>query len=307
MFCKNCGTESAGTKKFCTNCGTPFSVTQSSETTLPQKPVRPPMPKEPWTTGRIIKTVIAVVFVGGLVLLKFGWGAINSIDSTAVDKNNSAQESYQSGGDADQAISQLQQASQDAVTNSTKLTTKTNLAYVYSSEGKDDLALSTFKEALALAPEGSFDYYLISGEIALLEAKPNAALIAYNKAYEKGPSEFQINNALNLFYLDIASERPQYENYPKALTYALKAHEIQPSEITKQNLAIAYYFNENYKQSISLLSSTSNIASQPYIAYWLGLSYARDEQPINAKRYLQIAINGGVEVPQEVIDYINNN
>lgn len=306
MFCKNCGTKSDSTKKFCTNCGTAFSTTHDNQTNTQTPPKRAPMPKEAWTKGRVIKTVLTVVFVGGLILLKFGWSAINSIDSTAVDKNNSAQESYQSGGNADQAIDQLKQASQDAVTNSTKLTTKTNLAYVYSSEGKDDLALSTFKEALALASDGSFDYYLISGEIALLEGKPNAALIAYNKAYEKGPSEFQINNALNLFYLDIASERPQYENYPKALTYALKAHEIQPSEITKQNLAIAYYFNENYKQTISLLSS-SNLTSAPYLAYWLGLAYAGDQQPVNAKRYLQMAINGGVDVPQEVIDYIKNN
>ena len=307
MFCKNCGTESAGTKKFCTNCGASFSVSQSSETTLPPKPVRPPMPKEPWTTGRIIKTVIAVVFVGGLILLKFGWGAINSIDSTAVDKNNSAQTAYESGGDPNQAINQLQQASQDAVTNSTKLTTKTNLAYIYSSEGKTELALSAFKEALTFTSEGSLDYYLISGEIALLEAKPNAALIAYNKAYEKDPNDSQVNNALNLFYLDIADERPQYSNVAKALTYAIRANQIQPSEGTKQNLGIAYHLNENYKQAISLLSSVTNVAGQPYVAFWLGLAYAGDEQPVNAKRYLQIAINGGVDVPQEVIDYMRNN
>lgn len=306
MFCKNCGTESAETKKFCTNCGTAFSVAQNAETTT-SRPVRPPMPKERWTTGRIIKTIAGVVFVSGLILLKFGWGAINSIDNTAVEKNNSAQESYQSGGDPNQAINQLQQASRDAVTNSTKLTTKVNLAYVYSSEGKNDLALATFKEALPLASEGGIYYYLISGEIALLEGKPNAALIAYNKAYEKDQNDFQVNNALNLFYLDIADERPQYSNYPKALTYALKANEVQPSDITKQNLAIAYHLNENYKQAISWMSSISNVDGQPYVAYWLGLSYAGDRQVANAKYYLRIAINGGVEVPQEVRDYINNN
>lgn len=306
MFCKNCGTESLETKKFCTNCGNAFSAVQNSKTISP-RPVRPPMPKERWTKGQIIKTVLGVVFVGGLIFLKFGLGAINSIDSTAVDKNNAAQESYQAGGDPNQAISQLQQASQNAVTNSTKMTTKVNLAYVYSSEGKNDLALATFKEALPLASEGILDYYLISGEIALLEGKPNAALIAYNKGYEKDPNDFQINNALNLFYLDIADERPQYSNVSKALTYAIKANQVQPSDITKQNLAIAYHLNENYKQSISLLSSIPNISSQPYLAYWLGLSYAGDEQPINAKRYLQIAINGGVDVPQEIIDYMHNN
>jgi len=283
-----------------------LSVSENSES-VSSRPVRPPMPKEPWTKGKIIKTIIAVVFVGGLIILKFGFGAINSIDSTAVDKNNAAQEAYQSGGDPNQAINQLQQASQDAITNSTKMITKINLAYVYSSEGKNELALATFKEALPLASEGSLDYYLISGEIALLEGKPNAALIAYNKAYEKNPNDFQINNALNLFYLDIADERPQYSDVAKALGYAIKANQIQLSDITKQNLAIAYHLNENYKQSIALLSSISNVASQPYLAYWLGLSYAGDNQPTNAKYYLRIAINGGVDVPQEVYDYINNN
>ncbi len=186
MFCKNCGTKSDGTKKFCTNCGTAFPVAAATATAAPRPAaVRPPMPKEKWTTGRIIKTVLVVVFVGGLILLKFGLGAINSVDNTAIDKNNAAQESWQAGGDPNQAISQLQQASQDAVTNSTKMTTKVNLAYVYSSEGQYDLALSTFKEALAFASADTLDHYLISGEIALLEGKPNAALIAYNKAYTK--------------------------------------------------------------------------------------------------------------------------
>ncbi len=305
MFCKNCGTKSDGTKKFCTNCGTALAVAAATGAEAAPRAVRPPMPKEKWTTGRIIKTILAAVFFGGLILLKFGWGAINSIDNTAVDKNNAAQESWQSGGDPNQAISQLQQASQDAVTNSTKMTTKVNLAYVYSSEGQTDLALATFKEALPLASTGSIDYYLISGEIALLEGKPNAALIAYNKGYAKDPNNFQINNALNLFYLDIADERPQYSDVAKALTYALKADQVQPSDITKQNLGIAYHLNEKYKLAISTLSPLNNIAGQPYLAYWLGLAYVGDEQPTNAKYYLRIAINGGVPVPQEVKDYVN--
>jgi tetratricopeptide (TPR) repeat protein len=303
MYCKKCGTKSNGTQKFCTSCGNELSNSTTADTATP-RPVRK-MPKEKWTTSRVIKTIVAVVFVGGLILLKFGLGAINSIDSTAVNKNNSAQESWQAGGDPNQAISQLKQASQDAVTNSTKMTTKVNLAYVYSSEGQDDLALATFKEALPLASVDSVDYYLISGEIALLEGKPNAALIAYNKGYAKDPNNFQINNALNLFYLDIADERQQYSDVAKALTYALKADQVQPSDITKQNLGIAYHLNEKYKLAISTLSSIKNITGQPYLAYWLGLAYAGDKQPTNAKYYLKIAINGGVPVPQNVKDYVN--
>ena len=300
MFCKNCGNKSEVDKKFCTNCGNPFSAQTFEKENIQDQPIISHV--SIWQKINTSKIVIVLVVLGII-----GYNIYSSRDETAVDKNNSAQTAYESGGDPNLAISQLQQASQDAVTNSTKMATKVNLAYVYSSEGKEDLALSTFKEALVLASVGSVDYYLISGEIALLEGKPNAALVAYNKAYEKDPNDFQVNNALNLFYLDLADERPQYSNYPKALTYALKANEVQTSDITKQNLAIAYHLNENYKQAISVLSSVTNVAGQPYVAYWLGLSYAGDEQPVNAKRYLQIAINGGVEVPQEVLDYMENN
>ena len=300
MYCKNCGNKSEVDKKFCTNCGNPFSAQTFEKENIQDQPIISHV--SIWQKINTSKIVMVLIVLGII-----GYNVYSSRDETAVNKNNSAQTAYESGGDPNLAISQLQQASQDAVTNSTKMATKVNLAYVYSSEGKEDLALSTFKEALVLASVGSVDYYLISGEIALLEGKPNAALVAYNKAYEKDPNDFQVNNALNLFYLDLADERPQYSNYPKALTYALKANEVQTSDITKQNLAIAYHLNENYKQAISLMSSVTNIAGQPYVAYWLGLSYAGDEQPVNAKRYLQIAINGGVEVPQEVLDYMENN
>jgi len=304
MFCKNCGTKSDGTKKFCTNCGEAFPTATTAATAAPRA-TRPPMPKEKWTAGRIIKTVIAVVFVGGLIFLKFGLSAINSIDNTAVETNNKALDAYNSGN-SDQAITQFQQASQDAVTNTNKINSLKNLAYVYSTEGKDDLALSTFKEALALASADSVDYFLISGEIAELENKPNAALIAYNKAYAKDPADFQVNNSLSLFYLDLYDVHPQYSDYVKALSYAQKANQTQNDNISKKNLALAYYFNENYTQTISLLRSL-DISKEPTYAYYLGLAYAQTDDNVNAKFYLRQAVAGGMKVSQEVQDYINNN
>ena len=304
MYCKKCGTKSNGKQKFCTSCGNEFSVFNATKNISAPAPVRK-MPKEKWSIPRSIKTAVAFVFVGGLILLKFGFGAFNSIDNIAVNKNNSAQESWQAGGDPNQAINQLKQASQDALTNTTKMTTIVNLAYVYASEGQDDLALANFKEALLLAPVDSVDYYLISGEIALLEGKPNAALISYNKGYVKDPNNFQINSALNLFYLDMADERQQYSDVVKALEYAIKADEIQSSSITKQNLGITYILNKKYGLAISALSSIKNITSRPNLAYWLGIAYAGDKQTTNAKYYLKIAINGGVPVPQNVKDYVN--
>jgi tetratricopeptide (TPR) repeat protein len=150
------------------------------------------------------------------------------------------------------------------------------------------------------------DYYLISGEIAELENKPNSALIAYNKAYEKDPEDGQVNNSLALFYLDLYDAHPQYTDYPKALTFALKANQLQSDNISKKNLALAYYFNENYVQTISLLRSV-DISKEPDYAYYLGLAYAVTKDTINAKIYLRQAIAGGMKVPQNVYDYINEN
>lgn len=305
MFCKTCGTEVNDTKKFCTNCGTPIPATQAIPEPIPAKEVvRPPVPKEPWTAGRIIKTVLIVLIVAAIFGSKIIFSAINSVDSGAIDKNNSALTAYDTGNNED-AISQFQQASQDAVSNSTKINTLKNLAYVYSSEGQDDLALSTFQQALALADADSVDYYLISGEIAELQDKPNATLLAYNKAYAKDPEDYQVNNSLALFHIDIYDAHPQYVDYAKALVYAQKANQLGTSNVSKKNLALAYYFNENYSQTISLLRSV-DISKEPSYAYYLGLAYAQTDDTVNAKLYLKQAVVGGMKVPQEVYDYIDS-
>jgi len=293
MFCKNCGKKSEGDKNFCTNCGASFSKSTENSEPIFSKSSPPKSKGSP--TGKIVGIIVILVVVGLGI-----WG---SMDDEAIEKNNQAISNFDSGN-SEQAIRQFQQASQEATGSDTKLNTLKNLGYVYSSEGQYDQALQSFREALTYANEGSFDHYLVSGEIALLEGKPNAAQISYDKAYELSPSDFQINNALNLFYLDLESVAPYYVNYPKALTHAQKAFDVSTSDvknIATQNLAIAHFFNENYDRTISLLSSQG---SDPYIAYWLGWSYAIKEDEANARFYFQRAIDGGVEVEQEVYDYL---
>lgn len=293
MFCKKCGKKSEGDQKFCTSCGAPFSTSAEKGEPIFSQSSPPKLKGSP--VGKIIGIIVILAIVGLGI-----WG---SMDDGAIEKNNQAISNFDSG-DSEQAIRQFQQASQEATGSDTKLNTLKNLGYVYSSEGQYTQALQSFKEALTYASAGSFDHYLVSGEIALLEGKPNAAQISYNKAYELSPSDFQINNALNLFYLDLESVAPNYVNYPKALTHAQKAFDVSTSDvknIATQNLAIAHFFNENYDRTISLLSSQS---SDPYIAYWLGWSYAIKEDETNARFYFQRAIDGGVEVEQEVYDYL---
>lgn len=236
-----------------------------------------------------------------LLSAKLIFGAINAIEGDAVETNNNALSAYDSGNSSD-AISQFRQAADSAVTNANKANSLINLAYVYSSEGQDAQAIATFKEAVAYTDSDSYSHHLVMGEIALLEGRSSDALTSYQKAYSLSPNEFQTNNALALFYLDLNSRHPSYEDYPKALTYALRADELSELESTKQNLAVAYYFNEQYQTAISILTSLS-IDKDSYTAYWIGLSYINLGNESSAKFYLKKAIANGVEVPQEIKDY----
>ncbi len=301
MFCKNCGEKLNDNQKFCTSCGAKFSNIDKEEKEVPgTQPFKSIIKnKSSWSIGRIITILV--------VLAMIVIGVYNSLDEDTIAKNNEGLSSFDSG-DSQVAINQFQQASQSAVSNENKINTLKNLAYVYAAEGQNEQALSTFKEALNLTKVNSFDYYLISGEIALLEYKPNSAILSFNKAYELNPTDFQINNTLALFYIDLEEIAPQYVDYPKALAYAKKAYEYdsEKSEVSKQNLAIAYYFNDNFDQAISLMSTT-NLTQHPYAALWLGMSYLAKEDEINARINFQKAIKGGAEVPQEITDYLNSN
>jgi len=296
MYCKNCGKESVGSEKFCTSCGTQFSQASESATSHSSSPVSF-APKKFFEMGKVIPAIVVIAFIG--------WGIYASLDDDSITRNNDALSSFESG-DSQTAINQLQQASNDAVTSDTKLNTLKNLGYVHSSEGQYEQALQSFREALTYANEGSFDYFLVSGEIALLEGKPNAAQISYNKAYELRPSDFQINNALNLFYLDLSEVAPYYSDYGKALQYAQKAYDVSDDLVkntARQNLGIAHFFNENYDQAISYFSYT-DLTKEPYMAYWLGWAYAAKGDAVNARLYFQKALNAGIELEPEAYDYL---
>jgi len=297
MFCTHCGTQSEQESKFCTHCGKALSRDTNTDdaTSVDHQPAMPAK-KSRFNTGNI---------VGALVILAvLGIGAYNSRDEEAIDTNNEALSSFDAG-DSETAIRQFEEALESAHTNDTKINTLKNLAYVYSAEGQYDLALNTFEEVLTYAKEESFDYYLIAGEIAELEGKPNAAHLNYNKAYQMNPNDAQINTSLALFYLDVEDIFPNYIDYPKALSYAQRAYDLDPdkTETSKQNLAIAHFFNENFDQTIVLMSS-SNLDQHPYVSYWLGLAYALSGDDMNGQFYLQKAVDASIEMEQEVYDYL---
>jgi len=299
MYCHKCGKQNNKESKFCKHCGSGIDgIDEKKELEQAELPAsHKTEEKKSSIWGKVITAIVILFILGG--------GIYGSVDKEPIATNNEALTNFDSG-DSSTAIQKLLQAANEATTDEIKVAALKNLGYVYSTEGQTVQALGAFNEALPLTTQDTFDYYLISGEVALLNENDNDALTNYNNAYRLNPEDFQINNALALFHLDLEGVAPKYVDYSKALLYAKKANELSPSEISKQNLAIAYYYNENYSETITLLS-TSNFTQHPYAAYWLGLAYLGNKDDANAKTYLQMALDNGAEVPQEVRDYLNSN
>lgn len=301
MYCHKCGKQNNTGSKFCKHCGVKFDgFDEKKELENVEHSTASPHTEKKKSSiwGKVITAVIILLILGG--------GIYGSVDKEPIATNNEALTNYDAG-DSRSAIEKFRQAADEATTDEIKAGALINLGYVYSSEGEYAQALSAFKEAIPYTTQDSFEYYLATGEIALLDGNANEALNNYNSAYRLNPDDYQINNALALFHMDLEETAPRYADYNKALLYAKKAYEVNSgAEVAKQNLAIANYFNENYSETISLLSS-SNFNQHPYAAYWLGLAYLSIEDEMNARTYLQMAIDNGAEVPQEITDYLNSN
>jgi len=300
MYCEYCGKKSDGTSKFCTSCGKPLSNKE-----VPKEEPITYKPKKQRRGPSIPATIGIVVIVGAVV-----WGTYSSSkNDTAIQTANTALTTANSN-DTSEATSQVIQQYKDAYNNATddatKLTILTNLALTYDSSGDSVNALSTYKQALGYAPQGSSDYYLILGEIAQLKIDPATAKSDLEQAYKLNPNDYQINNELALFYFDSDNSWTSYDDLPKALQYMKVAYGLEKNDATAENLAMIYYYNKDYQQTINLLLPL-NLTNHPIAALYLGYAYEQENDSTNAKYYFQKAISLGDQVSQDVNDYINSN
>mgnify|MGYP001612378728 CR=1 FL=1 len=126
----------------------------------------------------------------------------------------------------------------------------------------------------------------------------------FNKAVLIEPESGQINNTIWLFYLDLEDTHSEFVDYPRALLYEKKAATLSELHVVQNSLAMAYYFNNEFDETISILK-VRNFINEPEWALWLGLAYLGKEDEMNARYYLGMALDNGADVPQEVKDYLN--
>ena len=148
MFCPSCGTKLEEGIRFCENCGKSISGTSAVDDT-PKTVVAPSFPKKK-SSITPSRAIWALVILGII-----GYSIYNSQDQNAITANNQALNSYESGNNQ-QAINQLNSASQQAVTNDTKINVLKNLAYAYEVNGQNSEALTSFQQALNTCPTGVF-------------------------------------------------------------------------------------------------------------------------------------------------------
>lgn len=301
MYCTKCGKNISDNAKFCNFCGAGNSAQEMTED-KPAKEYKKYNKKKrfffSWLTDNLGRIIIAVIIISVII-----GGIYDVLNEEAIDKNNLAIDSFDKSGNYGTAKKSLELAVEDSYGDDMKINTLKNLAYVESTEGKEAEAIVNFKKALGYTEDQSFDYYLITGEIAFLEKKYNVALYNFEKALQINPNDFQINNSLGIYYLDMEDEG--HTNYTKALTYFKKAQTNNDSEILKENMAINYFFLEQYDIALNLFLQL-NYQSKEYLSYWIGLTYLAKEDLINGRVYLQKAVDSGMEVEQEITDFLNS-
>lgn len=269
-------------------------------------PLQPAAPEEmKQTQGKNLRMILGVCAAFLIILLNFFVNTTgDKPHESALDANQVGIEALQRG-DEQAAIQAFREAADKAMSKEHKINALKNLAYAYEAEDLLTEAHAAYTEALALADTDSFDEHLIFAERAMLDGDMDAAFASYMKAYEKNPKDFQINNSLALFYLNLSEDAPQYEDYPKALVHAKKAYDFDEEKLmsTKENLAIAYFFNDQYQEAITLLGDL-NFSQRPYAAFWLGVSYLGIDNDEEGRRYLQLASDYGVALPENLQEYL---
>jgi uncharacterized membrane protein YhaH (DUF805 family) len=166
-----------------------------------------------------------------------------------------------------------------------------------------DNAIITFKKAIDLVEKDSFDFHLINGELSTLEGDLINALYNFEIAYALNPNDYYINSSLGWFYLNSANS--QYVDYNKAVNYLEYAYKLSPSVTSKESLAVAYYFSDQFFKSRDLFLELDNLISDPYIDFSIGLCYLNMDNLPLAQKYIKNAYLDGYEMEDIYIEFIN--
>lgn len=298
MNCTNCGKQIEKNQSTCINCGNPVLKTpgtpqQNQTQNIPTTNTKEGKPKNKIRT--IIRIIVLIIFVIALI------EAFR--DQNALQKNDDGLDSYETGN-SELAIEQLSAAAQNATDDESKVQILTNLAYVYYEQGNTEMAQKSYIQARDLSVPDSLKHHMLTAEIAMLDGEFAKAYEHLQKAYQKNPKDFQVNNSLALFLTEDGGE--EFYNPPKALEHAKTAYEYDPrkSPISKNNLGIAYFYNNNLDQALKNFLEAAE-EGYPGAHYWAAWTYVEKNEEENARASFQKAIESGEQFVDLIYDFVD--
>jgi tetratricopeptide (TPR) repeat protein len=133
------------------------------------------------------------------------------------------------------------------ISKDTRGTIYRNIALTYNQLDKKDSAIHFSTLAAKCYRKNSYDYLVNAADVDLLRRKTAPALTKLLRAVDIDPDEMAVNNSLGLLYLGEYGE--SFTDLDKALTYNLKAFDINGSRNIEEVLALNYYKLENYEKA----------------------------------------------------------
>ncbi len=288
MYCSNCGIkfklEKEGSE-ICDTCVEKMEVEKNSENSQEEK--------KGFFSGFSLKNIFIGLAIVGFLLYK----VFVAINNSTVDKINPLIENYNIGKiSAQELIVGLEKEKDSSMMSENKIVLLQSLANAYYTEGNFQKSFETNKETLLLLDKNSFDFFMTQGDVLTAEEKYQEAEKLYKLAYAKKPNDYFINNALCIFYIDAFPSE-------KAVSFCETAYKKEKDILSKGNLGVAYITYGQNKEGIALLRNF-DFKENPHLAYWMGLGYYQEDDEENAKKYFQIALDNGMDVGADVLEYL---
>jgi tetratricopeptide (TPR) repeat protein len=214
-----------------------------------------------------------------IILLFFSLFSCNSVyDAKKIGELNNEGVFFLESKNYASALVKFQEALALKPIGETKSQVLRNISTVYFYLDEIDSAKYYSKLAYQSTPKNTYDYHLNYGEYLMLEGKIKSAIIEFEKAIKINPNNMEAYNNFSLIY--DGSFGDEFTDDEKALYYSQKAFELNPSPITKEQLAAVHFQQDNYKESNRLFKELMD--SYPEIKmnqfnYGMSLYFSGDE------------------------------
>jgi tetratricopeptide (TPR) repeat protein len=167
------------------------------------------------------------------------------------------------------------------------------LAGIYFDQKNLKAAEATYLRGLERIPN-SVSLRAFLGNFYVADKRFEEAKQQYEAAYEKMPTADAIRNNLAILLIN---KFPSEDNFKKALDL-VSGFSTSKEPNYLDTLGWAQYHMGNFPQAISYLQQAITIKSSSEYHYHLGMTFAKNNQPADAKKELLLATKDTTESPE---------